>query len=81
MRQGGTVLLAVSGGPGASVVVPGVVGLQASVARALLRAAGLSAGLAFSDRAPPGRVAAQSPGAGTRLPRGSYVTLLVGRRG
>ena len=81
LRQGGTVVLTVSGGPnGGEVVVPGVVGLQASVARALLSASGLTSGLAYSNTGAPGRVAAQSPRAGTRLPRGSYVTLLVGRR-
>ena len=73
--------LAVSGGrTGGDVVVPGVVGLQASVARALLGRAGLTSGLAYTTGGPPGRVAAQSPGPGSRLPRGSYVTLVVGRR-
>ena len=62
-------------------VVPGVVGLQVSVARALLRRAGFSSGLAYTNRGPPGRVAAQSPGAGAQLPKGSYITLLVSRRG
>jgi beta-lactam-binding protein with PASTA domain len=62
------------------VVVPGVVGLQANVARSLLRAAGLTSGLVYSSNAAPGRVAAQSPGPGARLPRGSYITLVVGRR-
>ena len=82
LRQGSTVYLAVSGGRnGGDVVVPGVVGLQASVARALLSRAGLSSGLAYSNNGPPGRVSAQSPGAGSRLPRGSYVTLVVRRRG
>jgi membrane peptidoglycan carboxypeptidase len=82
LRQGSTVYLAVSGGRnGGDVVVPGVVGLQASVARALLSRAGLSSGLTYSNNGPPGRVSAQSPGAGSRLPRGSYVTLVVRRRG
>ena len=58
----------------ADVVVPGVVGLQASVARTLLGRAGLSSGLAYTNGGPPGRVAAQSPGPGSRLPKGSYVT-------
>jgi membrane peptidoglycan carboxypeptidase len=81
LRQGGTVLLTVSGGSAAgNVVVPGVVGLQASVARSLLGAAGLTSGLVYSNNGAPGRVAAQSPGPGARLPRGSYVTLVVGRR-
>jgi penicillin-binding protein 1A len=81
LRQGSTVYLAVSGGRnGGNAVVPGVVGLQVSVARALLTRAGFSSGLAYTNSGPPGRVAAQSPGAGTRLPKGSYITLLVRRR-
>jgi beta-lactam-binding protein with PASTA domain len=56
------------------------VGLQVGVARALLAARGLTSGLAYSRDGRPGRVSAQSPGAGARLPRGSYVTLVV-RRG
>jgi penicillin-binding protein 1A len=83
LRQGGTVYLAVSGGRGGgggNALVPGVIGLQVSVATALLRRAGFSSGLAYTNRGQPGRVADQSPGAGTRLPKGSYVTLLVRRR-
>ena len=84
LRQGSTVYLAVSGGRGGgggNGLVPGVVGLQVAVARALLRRAGFSSGLAYTNRGQPGRVVAQSPEPGTRLPRGSYVTLLVRRRG
>jgi penicillin-binding protein 1A len=81
VRQGTTVYLAVSGGrSGGDVVVPDVVGLQVSVAQALLSTRGLSSGLAYSNSGPPGRVSAQSPGAGARLPKGSNVTLVV-RRG
>ncbi|HEV2893387.1 MAG TPA: PASTA domain-containing protein, partial [Actinomycetota bacterium] len=83
LRQGGTVYLAVSGGRGGgggNGVVPGVVGLQVTVATALLQRAGFSSGLAYTNRGQPGRVAAQSPGAGTQLPRGSYITLVVSRR-
>jgi membrane peptidoglycan carboxypeptidase len=81
LRQGGTVYLAVSGGRnGGNGVVPGVVGLQVSVARALLTRAGFSSGLAYTNRGQPGRVAAQSPAAGARLPKGSYITLVVSRR-
>ncbi|HEX7149021.1 MAG TPA: transglycosylase domain-containing protein [Actinomycetota bacterium] len=80
LRQGSTVYLAVSGGRnGGNGVVPGVVGLQVSVARALLTRAGFSSGLAYTNRGQPGRVAAQSPAAGTQLPKGSYITLLVRR--
>jgi membrane peptidoglycan carboxypeptidase len=81
LRQGGTVYLAVSGGRnGGNGVVPGVVGLQVSVARAVLTRAGFSSGLAYTNRGQPGRVAAQSPAAGARLPKGSYITLVVSRR-
>jgi serine/threonine-protein kinase len=84
LRQGSTVYLAVSGGRGGgggNGLVPGVVGLQVAVAQALLRRAGFRSGLAYTDRGRPGRVTAQSPAPGTQLPRGSYVTLLVRRRG
>jgi penicillin-binding protein 1A len=84
LRQGSTVYLAVSGGRGGgggNGLVPGVVGLQVAVAQALLRRVGFSSGLAYTNRGQPGRVVAQSPEPGTRLPRGSYVTLLVRRRG
>jgi beta-lactam-binding protein with PASTA domain len=72
----------VSGGRkgGKEVVVPGVVGLQASVAQALLAASGLTSGLVYTGNGPPGLVTAQSPGPGSLLPRGSYVTLVVSRR-
>jgi membrane peptidoglycan carboxypeptidase len=81
LRQGRNVVIAVSGGvKGGDTIVPGVVGLQVSVARALLKTAGLTSGLAYTNRGPPGRVVAQSPGPGTRLPRGSYVTMAVGRK-
>jgi penicillin-binding protein 1A len=81
LRQGSPVVIAVSGGvKGGDTVVPDVVGLQVSVATALLRTAGLTSGLAYTNRGPPGRVAAQSPGPGARLPRGSYVTMVVSRR-
>jgi beta-lactam-binding protein with PASTA domain len=62
------------------VIVPGVVGLQAGAARTVLTRAGLSSGMAYTNSGPPGRVAAQSPGAGAQLPTGSYVTLVVSRR-
>jgi serine/threonine-protein kinase len=82
LRQGSRVVIAVSGGRGGgNGVVPGVVGLQVSVATAVLRRAGFSSGLAYTNRGQPGRVSAQSPGAGTQLPKGSYVTLLIRRRG
>jgi PASTA domain len=63
----------------ADVLVPGVVGLPAGAARAVLTTAGLSSGLAWTGRGRPGRVTAQSPAPGDRLPRGGQVTLVVGR--
>jgi membrane peptidoglycan carboxypeptidase len=80
LRQGRNVVIAVSGGvKGGDTIVPGVVGLQVNVARALLASRGFSSGLAYSRNGRPGRVSAQSPGAGARLPKGSYVTLVVRR--
>ncbi|HYN17677.1 MAG TPA: PASTA domain-containing protein, partial [Actinomycetes bacterium] len=67
------------GGGGTDTVVPNVVGLQVSAARAVLTLTGLSSGLAYTNNGQPGRVAAQSPAAGTQLPKGSYITLLVRR--
>jgi membrane peptidoglycan carboxypeptidase len=86
LRQGSTVILAVSagrgggGGGGNNVIVPGVVGLQIDAARTVLTRAGLNSGLAYTKSGRPGRVAAQSPGAGAQLPGGSYITLVVSRR-
>ncbi|HEY7605540.1 MAG TPA: transglycosylase domain-containing protein [Actinomycetes bacterium] len=80
LAQGRNVVIAVSAGvKGGDAIVPGVVGLQVNVARALLSASGLSSGLSYSGNGRPGRVSAQSPSAGARLPRGSYVTLIVRR--
>ena len=63
-----------------NVIVPGVVGLPVGTARLLLTASGLSPGTAYTTGGQPGRVAAQSPGAGAQLPGGSRVTLVVSRR-
>jgi membrane peptidoglycan carboxypeptidase len=80
-RQGTTVVLAVSAGPnGGQVVVPSVVGLQSTVARAVLSAAGLRSGLTNTN-GPPGRVVAQNPEAGARVAPGGYVRLAIGRGG
>ena len=46
----------------------------------MLTESGLSPGMAYTTSGQPGRVAAQSPGPGSSLPRGSYITLVVGRR-
>jgi membrane peptidoglycan carboxypeptidase len=81
LRQGRNVVIAVSGGvKGGDTIVPGVVGLQVSVAQALLTVRGLRSGLAYTRNGRPGRVNAQSPGAGARVPKGSYVNLVVSRR-
>jgi membrane peptidoglycan carboxypeptidase len=63
-----------------NVIVPGVVGLPVGTARSVLTESGLSPGMAYTTSGQPGRVAAQSPGPGSSLPRGSYITLVVGRR-
>jgi membrane peptidoglycan carboxypeptidase len=81
---GGTsVTLLVSGGKGGggNVVLPNVVGLPVGAASGLLGALGLRVGIGYSGGGSPNRVMSQSPGAGTQLPRGSYVTLVVGRGG
>jgi membrane peptidoglycan carboxypeptidase len=80
LAQGRNVVIAVSAGvKGGDAIVPGVVGLQVNVARALLSASGLSSGLSYSGNGRPGRVSAQSPNPGARLPKGSSVTLVVRR--
>ena len=82
LRQGSTVVLAVSAAGGAAannVIVPGVVGLRAGMARTVLAQAGLSSGLAYTNG---GRRAGSPPRARRRRPaaQGSYVTLVVSRR-
>jgi membrane peptidoglycan carboxypeptidase len=75
-------LLVSSGrGGGANVVLPGVVGLPVATARALLGALGLRVRIEYTNGGPRDRVVSQSPGAGAQVPKGSYVTLVVGRRG
>ena len=67
--------------PPAKCVVPGVVGMQLDTARARIRDAGCSVGPITRVRSKQaGRVVAQSPAAGTRLPLGGRVDLTVGRR-
>jgi membrane peptidoglycan carboxypeptidase len=62
-----------------NTIVPGVVGLPVGVAMAVLSGSGLASSVAYTNGR-PGRVAAQSPAPGGRVPRGSSVTLMVGRR-
>jgi beta-lactam-binding protein with PASTA domain len=79
---GTTVTLLVSSGKGGgSVGLPNVVGLPVGTARTLLGALGFRVGIGYTSGGPRDRVVSQSPGAGTQLPRGAYVTLVVGRGG
>jgi len=67
--------------PPAECVVPGVIGMQFDKARERIREAGCSVGPTSWVRSPqPGRVIAQSPSKGTRVPLGDPVDLTVGRR-
>jgi beta-lactam-binding protein with PASTA domain len=79
LSQGGTVALTVSAGK-PKLAVPNVVGLRAATAVKKLEAAGL----AWNQRvvfapAPPGRVTAERPAAGTAVKKGSTVALTVSR--
>jgi outer membrane protein assembly factor BamB len=66
--------------PTARCVVPGVVGLKLDAARARIVEAGCSVGTVRRVRSKQvGIVLAQSPAAGTTLPRGGRVDLTVGR--
>jgi membrane peptidoglycan carboxypeptidase len=82
VRGGTSVTLLVSSGKGGgNIVLPNVVGLPVGTARTLLGALGLRVGIGYTNGGPPNRVVSQSPGAGTQVPRGSNVTLVVGRGG
>jgi serine/threonine-protein kinase len=64
-----------------AVAVPNVVGRRAAVAAVALRARGFEVQTAsVVSRKPPGTVLALSPGAGTRVARGSTVTIRISRR-
>jgi tRNA A-37 threonylcarbamoyl transferase component Bud32 len=63
--------------------VPDLIGLHTRQASGVLTRAGLTARISFvpvSDGRQVGRVVAQQPGAGTVVPAGSEVTVLVGTR-
>ena len=61
-------------------IVPDVVGMQFDTARERIREAGCTVGRSKWFRSEkPGRVYAQSPAAGTRVPGGTAVELTVGR--
>jgi eukaryotic-like serine/threonine-protein kinase len=77
---GSSVTLAVSLGPKLTTLAS-VVGESQSTARAALEGAGFTVTIVrqFSASAPRGLVISQSPGAGTNLPSGTSVTLVVSR--
>jgi beta-lactam-binding protein with PASTA domain len=62
--------------------VPNVVGLKQNVARKVLKTAGLIVARVtkeYSNTVPAGRVIRQDPAAGTNVPRGAGVALVVSR--
>ena len=76
-----TVTVVVSTGAG-SAIVPNVVGQSDDEARTALKDAGLSVRVVkrtTSDQNEDGQVLEQSPTAGTRLRRGEFVTVFVGK--
>jgi eukaryotic-like serine/threonine-protein kinase len=76
-----TVTVVVSSGAG-SAIVPNVVGESKDQARADLKQAGLSVRVVKRTTTDPdedGQVVDQSPTAGTRLRRGEFVTIFVGK--
>jgi serine/threonine-protein kinase len=73
--RGSAVVLQVSKGPDL-VVVPDVRGQDRDTAQAALKAAGLAVRV-FAVPAGPGRVLSTDPGAGSKVKRGSSVTLYV----
>lgn len=80
-EKGSTVTIVVSSGP-AEVEVPSVVGMTEADATATLEGAGFQVVVqnqTVIDAADVGRVIDQSPNAGTRAPRGSTVTITVGK--
>jgi eukaryotic-like serine/threonine-protein kinase len=81
VKKGSAVKLFVSTGP-ANVQVPNVVGQMRAQATQTLQQAGFQVFVSESDSTNPsdnGRVLAQNPAAGQQVPKGSGVTLTVGR--
>jgi eukaryotic-like serine/threonine-protein kinase len=77
--RGSTVVLTVSGGPKLAKV-PVLVGSQRSVAVQQIRGRGLSPNVEEEESsASAGEVIRQSPSAGSELPRGSSVTIVVSK--
>jgi beta-lactam-binding protein with PASTA domain len=78
--SGSAVDLVVSLGPLEMLDVPDVVGISQADAEAAIAAAGLSVGTvstAYSDTVPAGEIISQNPVAGTSVPIGSAVDLVV----
>jgi eukaryotic-like serine/threonine-protein kinase len=81
VKQHTRVTVVVSNGAG-TAVVPNVVGESREAARGDLKAAGLSVRIVLrttTDENEDGTVLDQSPSAGTRLRRGEFVTIFVGK--
>jgi eukaryotic-like serine/threonine-protein kinase len=81
VERGSEVTITVSTGAG-SVVVDSVIGESKDAARATLRAQGLKVTARNEDVSSPdddGIVLEQAPSGGSRVPRGTTVTLVVGR--
>jgi serine/threonine-protein kinase len=79
---GDTVLVVVSDGP-APVEVPSVTGMTENQARNALEDAGLEVNVSnttqpVADQAQDGRVVSQIPSAGTTVPKGTTVTIILG---
>ena len=81
LKKGETVTIVVSTGAG-SVIVQNVVGQPEGTASAMLRSQGLNVSVqeqSTDTKSQDGRVLGQAPDAGTRVRRGSTVTIFVGQ--
>ena len=81
LRKGETVTIVVSTGAG-SVIVQNVVGQPEGTASTMLRSQGLNVSVqeqSTDTKSQDGRVLGQAPDAGTRVRRGSTVTIFVGQ--
>jgi eukaryotic-like serine/threonine-protein kinase len=78
VREGSTVTIIVSSGPG-NATVPGVVGRKQDVAENMMREAGFKTDVRkeSSDSVDKGRVISTSPGENTQLEKGRTVVLVV----
>ena len=73
---GSTVTIVVSEGARASIV-PNAIGLSEPAARTKISVCGFSASVSYLPGPAPGVVISQSPSAGTKLPTGSAVSIVV----